>query len=416
MNIVLQHLELFKLIGGVGASALILLFLIKWFYENLWLKKKALLQTNLAYEEVEFVLDKNAHLKKKLTKRTLKVRRYKHRLEILRFNPNLNTENVGREIPTIERIFKRKIVSVQFKNYGLFNLKEKVIFTFENFPKVLTAKDFKKTLQVGEYWLGRSARGEDLIQDRKLPFLFIGSGAGGGKSIALSSYVISLLSSFTDNKLLQPRLVMVSGDKMSEFVPLIKRLSKTGEVLTFNANNLEEITALNQLLDNHLKKCGEFFQVIKNEGLIVRHWLDVEHEKKPDPLVLVYDEAPEYFGELLKIKVSKESSSEEIEAHAINEAKKRLGFLTDRVFKTLRESGTFVIVSSQTALSSDLQALSFQNLKQNFLLGRGITPQVMNLWGLTELSQQSLEQGCFYAFNGKEQIIIKSPFLTSEDK
>lgn len=403
-------------LGGVGASALILLFLIKWFYENLWLKKKALLQTNLAYEEMEFVEDKNAYLKRKLTKRALKVRRYKHRLEILKFNPNLNAETIGREIPTIERIFKRKIVSVQFKNYGLFNHKEKVVFTFENFPKVLKDEDFKKTLQVGEYWLGRNARGEELVQDRRLPFLFLAGGMGSGKSVALSSYVISLLSSFTENKLPQPKLILVSGDKMSEFVPLIKRLSKTGEVLTFNANNLEEITALNQLLDNHLKKCGEFFQAIKNEGLIVRHWLDVKHAKKPDPILFVFDEAPEYFGELLKIKVSKESSPEETEAYAINEAKKRLGFLTDRVFKTLRESGTFVIVSSQTALASDLQALSFQNLKQNFLLGRGITPQVMNLWGLTELSQQSLEQGCFYAFNGREQTIIKAPFLTSEDK
>lgn len=407
-----------KLTVGAGVSALALLFIwfvLKWIYETFWLKKQALLQTNLAFEKTEYLENHNAHLKKVLTKRILKVRRYKHRLEILKFNPNLNSETILREIPTLERIFKRKIVAVDFKNYGIFNHKEKLVIHFENFPKVLTAKDFTDHLPLGSYWLGQNSRGSNLVQDRRLPFLFIGGGMGSGKSIALASYVISLLSSFTANGKPQPRLVLVSGDKMSEFVPMIKRLQKSGEVLTFNANQLQEVLALNILIEGHLKKCGEFFQLIKSEGLVVRHWFDIEHEKKPEPILFVFDEAPEYFGELHKIRITKESTPEEVEAHEVNQQKIRLGFLTDRIFKTLRETGIFVIVSSQTALASDLQALSFQNLKQNFLLGRGITPQVMSLWGLTELSQSQLEQGCFYSFNGREQTILKAPFLTMED-
>lgn len=416
MNSVLQHLEILKLVGGVGALALILLFLAKWFYENLWLKKKALLQTNLAYEQIEFVGDKNSHLKRKLTKRSLKVRRYRHRLEVLAFNPSLNTETIGREIPTIERIFKRKIATLEFKNYGLFNHKEKVVFHFENFPKILTAKDFTGRLEVGSYWLGRNARGEDIIQDKRLPFLFCCGGMGSGKSVALSSYVISLLSSFTENNRPQPKLLLVSSAKQSEFVPLIKRLSQTGEVKTFNTDSLDEIKALNKILDDYIKKAGAFFEVIKKERLLVRHFFDVEHEQRPEPMVVVMDEIPSYFGELLKVKVSKDSSPEEIHLHELNEAKKKLGFITDTLFKQCREVGIFIFLSGQTALSSDLPALSFQNLKQNFILGRGITSQVLSLFGLTELSQRHLEQGCFFCFDGRTQQIIKAPFLTSEDK
>lgn len=414
----IKKIGFLKTFGGVALVALpFFLLLAKKLYDELYLKKSALLATDLAYEEYDFVEnDKDKYLRRKLAKRKIKVKRTKNSLEILKFNPHLNAQNITALVATIERIFKRKVINVDFKNFGFFKHKEKIVFTFEHFKKIITENDLKELLEVGSYWLGQNGKSENLIQDKKNPFMFIAGGQGSGKSVAVASYIVSLISGFSQNKKPQPKLVMISGDKMSEFVPLIKRLKSTGEVLTFNANKLEEIKALNELLKNHLDKCGEFFKIIKDENLIVRHWFNVEHPKKPDPIIFLYDEAPEYLGELLKIKVSKESSPEEIELGQINDQKKRLGFQLDRSFKTLRETGTYIFIVSQTALSTDLEAISFSNLRNNFLLGRGITKNVFSIFGIpSELQEQKLGEGQFAFYNGREYGILKTPFLTFED-
>lgn len=407
-----------KALGAGLVIALPLFFLIaKKIYELLYLKKKALLATDLAYEEYEFIENsKDKYLRRKLAKRKIKIKRTKDTTEILLFNPNLNSQNIQSHIPTIERIFKRKVISVEFKKYGLFKHKEKIVFTFEHFKKLITQKDFKENLSVGSYWKGQSSTGKNLINDKKAPFMFIVGGQGSGKSVAGGSFIISLISSYTQNRKPQPKLVLVSGQKQSEFVPLIQRFSKTGEVLSFNANSLEEIKQLNELLKNHLDQCGKFFEIIKNEQLIVRHWGDIEHPEKPDPIILVFDEAPEYLGEQVKIKLTKESSPEEIELHSINQEKLKLGFYIDRCFRILRETSTHIFILSQTGNASDFEAISFTNLRGNVLLGRGIIKTVFSLYGIpAELQEQKLGEGMFvYACNG-ENGVLKTPFLTLEE-
>lgn len=414
----IKKIGFIKTFGVVAILALpFFLFLIKRIYEELYLKKSALLATDLAYEEYEFVEnEKDKYLRRKLAKRRIKIKRKTNSLEVLKFNPNLNAQNIISIVPTVERVFKRKVINVDFENYGLLKHKEKIVFTFEHFKELITEKDLIEKLEVGSYWLGQNGKGQNLIQNRKNPFMFLAGGQGSGKSVSISSFILSLISSFIKNGKSQPKLVMVSGQKMSEFVPLIKLLSGTGVVLTFNANELTEIKALNDLLKAHLDKCGEFFQVIKNENLIVRHWFDIEHEKKPEPIIFLMDEAPEYLGELLKVKVSANSSPEEIELNLVNEEKRKLGFYLDRVLKNLRETGTFVFIASQTALSTDLGAISFSNLKNNFLLGRGITKNVFSLFGIpSELQEQKLGEGQFAFYNAKEYGILKTPFLTKGD-
>lgn len=403
-------------IGGVVVAIPVFIYVGKNLYDIIYLKKRALLATDLAFEEYEWVENtKDKYLKRKLAKRSIKVKRRKNHIEILKFNPNLNSRNISSHIPTIERIFKRKVIAVEFKNYGLFKHKEKIIFTFEHFKKVITERYFKEKLEAGSYWKGQDPTGKNLINTRKVPFVLIVGGQGSGKSVAGSSFIISLESSFTQNGKPQPKLIMVSSQKQSEFVPLIQRFSKTGEVLTFNANDLEEIKKLNELLKNHLDKCGKFFEIIKQEGLVVRHWFDIEHPDKPDAVVYLFDEAPEYLGEQMKIKITKDSSPAEIELHNINLEKSKLCFYVDRCFRILRETGTFIFILSQTANASDLAGISFANLRGNVLLGRGIIKQVFSLYGIpTELQEQKLGEGMFvYATNG-ETGVLKTPFLSLE--
>jgi hypothetical protein len=413
-----EKLGFFKaLVGGAILALPIFLFIAKKIYDLIYLKKSALLATDLAYEEYEWVENnKDKYLRRRLAKRKIKIKRTKTTVEILKFNPNLNSQNIQSLVPTIERIFKRKVIEVEFKNYGLFKHKEKIVFVFEHFKKLITKEDLKEKLEIGSYWLGQGSNGQNLINDRKRPFIFVVGGQGSGKSVAVGSYIISLVSSFTNNGKPQPKIIMVSGQKQSEFVPLIQRFSKTGEVLTFNANSLEEIKALNQILKDHLDKCGKFFEVIKNENLIVRHWFDIEHPEKPEPVIFLFDEAPEYLGEQIKVKISKDSSPEEIELHSINLEKNKLGFYIDRCFKILRETATYIFIASQTGNSSDLEAISFTNLRTNVLLGRGIIKAVFSLYGIPpEYQDQKLGEGMFVFASGGNVGVLKTPFLTADD-
>lgn len=405
------------LAGGAVIALPVLIFIVKKIYDLIYLKKPALLATDLAYEEYEWVgNEKDKYLRRRLAKRKIKIKRTKNTVEILRFNPNLNSQNIQSIVPTIERVFKRKVIEVEFKNFGVFKHKEKIVFVFEHFKKLITEDDLKEKLEPGSYWQGQGSSGKNLINDRKRPFVLVAGGQGSGKSVAVGSYIISLSGSFTGNGRRQPKIVLVSGQKQSEFVPLIQRLSKTGEVVSFNANSLEEIKALNQLLKDHLDKCGRFFEIIKQENLIVRHWFDIEHPKKPEPVVFLYDEAPEYLGEQIKVKISKDSSPEEIELHSINQEKTKLGFYIDRCFKILRETGTFVFIASQTANASDLEAISFTNLRTNVLLGRGIIKAVFNLYGIPpEYQDQKLGEGMFVFASGGNCGVVKTPFLTAPE-
>lgn len=404
--------------GGLVMTLPLFIFIAKKLYDLLYLKKKALLATDLAFEEYEWVENsKDKYLRRKLAKRKIKLKRTKNTIEILKFNPNLNSQNIQSHIPTIERIFKRKVIEVEFKNFGLFKHRESIVFTFEHFKKMISQKDFKENLPVGSYWKGQNSTGKNLINDKKAPFLFIVGGQGSGKSVAGGSFIISLISSYTQNKKPQAKLVLVSGEKQSEFVPLIQRFSKTGEVLSFNANSLEEIKTLNELLKNHLDKCGRFFELIKRDQLIARHWGDIQHPEKPDPIILVFEEAPEYLGEQVKVKLTKDSTPEEIELHSINQEKLKLGFYIDRCLRTLRETSTHIFILSQTGNSSDFQAISFTNLRGNVLLGRGIIKAVFSLYGIpAEFQEQRLGEGMFvYACNG-EIGVLKTPFLTLEEQ
>ncbi len=406
------------LAGGAIIALPVFLYVAKKIYDRVYLKKRALLATDLAFEEYEWVEnERDKFLKRKLAKRSIKIKRRKNYIEILKFNPNLNAQNISSHIPTIERIFKRKVIAVEFKNYGLFKHKEKIIFVFEHFKKLITEKDFKENLEAGSYWKGQDPSGANLINSRKSPFCLLVGGQGSGKSVAGSSFIISLIGSFTRNNRPQPKLILVSSQKQSEFVPLIQTFSKTGDVLTFNANSLEEIKKLNELLKDHLDSCGKFFETIKQEGLVVRHWFDVEHKDKPEPKIFLLDEAPEYLGEQMKIKITKDSSPEEIELHSINQEKAKLCYYIDRSFRILRETGTFIFILSQSANASDLEGISFANLRGNVLLGRGIIKQVFSLYGIpAELQEQKLGEGMFvYATNG-EIGVLKTPFLSLDQK
>ena len=116
------------------------------------------------------------------------------------------------------------------------------------------------------------------------------------------------------------------------------------------------------------------------------------------------------------MKISKDSSPEEIELHSINLEKNKLGFYIDRCFKILRETGTYIFIASQTGNSSDLEAISFTNLRTNVLLGRGIIKAVFSLYGIPpEYQDQKLGEGMFVFASGGNVGVLKTPFLTADD-
>lgn len=96
-----EKIGFFKaLVGGAVIALPIFLFIAKKIYDLIYLKKSALLATDLAYEEYEWVENnKDKYLRRRLAKRKIKIKRTKTTVEILKFNPNLNSQNIQSLVP-----------------------------------------------------------------------------------------------------------------------------------------------------------------------------------------------------------------------------------------------------------------------------------------------------------------------------
>jgi hypothetical protein len=82
------------LAGGAVIALPVFFFIAKKFYDLIYLKKSALLATDLAYEEYEWVgNEKDKYLRRRLAKRKIKIRRKRDRIEVLKFNTILYDQN-----------------------------------------------------------------------------------------------------------------------------------------------------------------------------------------------------------------------------------------------------------------------------------------------------------------------------------
>jgi len=390
-------------------------YLYRLYYRKLIFREQELLANGLGYEKEQFVRDDHGFLKRKIKARKVKgfYDRKKQKFVLTTFNPSITNQNIGDNNPVIEKITSKKVVEARLEKKWL---RYRAVFYLENFKEVIVEADLKEKLPMASYWLGQGAKRENKIIDtKKYPFLFIGAGQGSGKSVCATAQTLTYCKSYTDNGHPQPKLILVSSSKMTEFVPLIQKLRATGEVLVFNANSLEEITELNNLLEAHLKQCDDFFQILAKEEKLIRHWHDIKDDRKPKPSHWVFDEAPQYLRDDTKIKLTKDSSELEQQAFYLQEEKKRLALLINKSLETLRETATTFLILSQYG-TQDLM-ISFTNLKANFLLGRGLTKNVFSIWGMPpELTEGGLGRGIFAYFDGTEYGILKTPLLTQETK
>lgn len=397
----------------VGIILAVVLYLKRRIHRKFTLKESELLSNGFGVEKEKLVKDENGFLKKKLALK--KVRGFydkkKQVFTLTTFNSTINNQNIKEKSPTIEKITGKKVVeAIVKKKWNGY----KAIFYLENFKDIIGESDLKEKLPFASFWMGQNGKRENIVIDsKKSPFVFIAGGQGSGKSILIQSQVITYFKSFMDNGSRQPKLVLVSSSKMTEFIPLIERLEKSGEVLVFNANDLNEIRELNSLMNEHLKRCDEFFQALAKEKILARHWHDIEHDLKPLPIQLVFDEAPQYLREENKIKITKESTELEQEAFYLQEEKRRLSLLINKYLETLRETGTTIVIASQYG-TQDLM-ISFTNLKATFLLGRGLTKQVFQVWNMPTEYSEGLGRGLFAYFDGKDYGILKTPLLIKRE-
>ncbi|MFA6239138.1 MAG: hypothetical protein WC635_17495 [Bacteriovorax sp.] len=399
----------------VGVSLPVAFYFYNLYYRKFIFREQELLANGLGFEKEIYLKGEDGFLKRKIVKRKVKgfYDRKKQKFVLTIFNPSITNHNIKDKSPVIEKITGKKVIEARIEKKWF---KYRAVFYLENFKEIISEKDLNQNLPLGSYWLGQNAKQENIVIDtKKLPFLFIGGGQGSGKSVCIVSQVLTLFKSYSDNGKPLPRLILVSSAKATEFIPLIQKLKKTTEVLVFNANSLDEIKQLNDLLEAHIKKCEEFFEILSREELLVRHWGDVEHEKKVLPTHWIFDEAPQYLREDTKIKLTKDSSDLEREAYQLQEEKKRLALLINKSLETLRETGTTFVIASQYG-TQDLM-IGFTNLKACFLLGRGLTKQVFSIWGVPpELTEGGLGRGLFAYFDGKDYGILKTPLLTTEEK
>lgn len=399
----------------VGVSLPVAFYFYNLYYRKFIFREQELLANGLGFEKEFYLKGEDGFLKRKIVKRKVKgfYDRRKQKFVLTIFNPSITNQNIKDKSPVIEKITGKKVIEARVEKKWL---KYRAVFYLENFKDVINEKDLNQKLPPGSYWLGQNAKQENIIIDtKKCPYLFVGGGAGSGKSVCIVSQTMTLFDSYIKNGLPQPKLIIVSSGKATEFIPLIQRFKKTGEVLTFNANSLNDIKQLNELLESHLKRCEEFFETLSKEELLVRHWSDIEHKKKVLPTHWIFDEAPQYLREDTKIKITKESNDLEREAFQLQEEKKRLALFLTKCLETLRETASSFVVASQYG-TQDLM-IGFTNLKACFLLGRGLTKQVFSIWGISpELTEGGLGRGLFAYFDGKDYGILKTPLLTTEEK
>lgn len=308
-----------------------------------------------------FVDPKTGVVRERIVKSTLKVRWKKNQLIFSRYNLAFSQAEFESKKTNLEHIFRKKIEAISSEKSFLPWFQPKIIIHTEAFKEVVLLEEAPKTLKPGQYWLGKTALGDDLIIDTVEKFQFslgIFSQAGGGKGNALASAVSTLCDTWIEKTGDLPFRLLFLDSKGTDYLSLIKKYEKW-EAKTLNPIFLDELKIAVEVLQTYKKEVDEYRRLLAQQGVSVAHWFELKSTHRnlpnpPKPYLLVLDETAQYLSPRPSVKLNKDSSDEEKELFERYQLEAKLASLLNSILQLFRSSGVVVLLANQASRETDL--------------------------------------------------------------
>lgn len=379
---------------------------------------KDLKALGIYHEKKKRFIDPNTKaIREKVIASRLKIYQDKNNIVLAQYNPSMAVPDFERLKEHLEHIWDKKIEHISARKPRLPWRQREIVFHTESFKQTLAMNDCPNTLEVGQYWLGKNALGEDLILDlRKGDFsLGIFALAGGGKGNSIMAVASSFLDTWIRHTDEQFYRVLILDAKGTDFHALIKK---------YNAKSLnpifyDELKEAVAILEGYKKEIDEYRKYLADNSITISHWLKIK-DKYPDlkptpkPFLIIADELSQYMTPRPSVRITKESDEETIRLKEHYALEEKLSALLNSILQLFRSSGVFVILSNQTLKVEEL-TLQRTNII-NFLLGRNSAQMSRLLVGDEKtLTDTTLKAGRFIFSGNGEVIKVQVPFVLTDD-
>jgi hypothetical protein len=412
-------MKLFAMLTALLIGVGLLAFLYRKIKNHFRFRKSQLKALGIYHEKRKRLTDPNTKaIREKVISSTLKIHQEQNNIVLTKYNPAFAIPDFERLKPNLEHILGIKIEHISSRKSRVPWRQAPIILHNESFRDFLSMTECPKTLEPGQYWLGRTAIGEDLILDlRKGDFsLGIFSLAGGGKGNSIMAVASSFLDTWKKATGTHFYRVLILDAKGTDFHGLIKEYPGTK---TLNPIFLDELREAVLILENYKREIDEYRKYLADNGITISHWLKIkdkypELKPIPQPMLLICDELSQYMTPRPSIRITKDSTDEQIQLREQYDLEDKLAMLINSILQLFRSSGVFVILSNQTLKVEEL-TLQRTNII-NFLLGRNSAQMSRLLVGDEKtLTDTTLKAGRF-VFSGNGQVIkVQVPFILTDD-
>ena len=321
----------------------------------------------------QFIDPQTKVIREKVISSSLKIHQEENNIVLTGYNPALSAQDFsGRLKPSIEHILGIKIEHVSSRKPKLPWRQREIIIHTESFSETLSMDDCPKNLKPGQYWLAKTAIREDLTLDLMKGDFSLGVFAfsGGGKGNVIIVTVISFLDTWVKVTGSPFYRVVILDAKGTDFNRLIKKYPGTKSLNPIFLNELKEAAST---LEAYKKEVDEYRKYLADSGISISHWLKIKEKHPylkpiPQPMLLICDELSQYMTPRPSIRITKDSTEEQIQLREQYDLEEKLTNLINSILQLFRSSGVFVILSNQTLKVEEL-TLQRTNIA-NFLLGR----------------------------------------------
>lgn len=412
-------LKLFAILIALFIGVGLLVFLFLKVKKHFRFRLKDLKELGIFFEKRKRFTDPNTKsIREKVISTTLGIHQEQNNIVLTKYNPAMAIPDFERLKPKLEHILGVKIEHISSIKSKIPWRQAPIILHTESFKKSLSMTDCPKTLEPGQYWIGKTAIGDDLVLDLKSGDFSLGifSLAGGGKGNSIMAVVSSFLDTWVQATGSHYYRVLILDAKGTDFHGLIKKYPGTKSLNPIFLNELREAVAT---LDAYKKEIDEYRKYLADNGITISHWLKIKNKNPnlkpiPYPMLLICDELSQYMTPRPSIRINKDSSEEQITLKEQYDLEEKLANLINSTLQLFRSSGVFVILSNQTLKVEELN-LQRTNII-NFLLGRNSAQMSRLLVGNEKtLTDTTLKAGRFIFLGNGQVIKVQVPFILTDD-
>jgi len=405
---------------AIALSLLVGLFFYRRIKNYYRFKLKHLKSLGIFYEKKKYFNDSTGRaIREKVISSTIKIYQDKSRIILARYNPAMAIPDFERLKPNLEHILRIKIEHISSRKPRLFFWRQQeIVLHTESFKESIALDECPSDLKPGQYWIGKTAIGEDLTLDLMRGDFSLGifALAGGGKGNAIMAVVSSFLDTWKKACGTHFYRVLILDAKGTDFHSLIKKYPGTRSLNPIFLDELKEAVAI---LEDYKKEIDAYRKYLSDTGITISHWLKIKEKHPhlkpiPTPLMILADELSQYMTPRPSIKITKDSTPEQIQLKEQYDLEDKLALLINSILQLFRSSGVFVILSNQTLKVEEL-TLQRTNII-NFLLGRNSAQMSRLLVGDEKtLTDTTLKAGRFI-FSGNGQVIkVQVPFVLTDE-